>query len=75
MKKRWTALAIGMILGLVIGVSVSYMLGQRYAMTSTGTGAIMMIKIDKLTGWSWMARYYEKNGAKIWHWTPLVENP
>lgn len=74
MKNRWAVFVIGIILGLVIGLSVSYMLGQRYAVTSAGPSGIMMIKIDKLTGRSWMARYYEKNGTKIWHWTPLEEN-
>ena len=64
---------IGLMCGIIISFFAIYFVGNRYVVQSGGPNGIMTFKVDKWTGKSWMARYYEKDGSKIWHWSVTEE--
>ena len=70
---RWKIFIIGFLIGLFAATVAFYLIGQRYQVKSSGPAGLMMIKLDTWTGRSWMGRYYEKDGNKIWYWEPLEQ--
>jgi hypothetical protein len=36
---------------------------------------MIMIRLDTWTGDSWMQRYYDKDGNRIWYWEPMEARP
>lgn len=70
---RWKTFLAGFLIGLFIAAAGFYCVGQRYQLKSSGPSGLIMIKLDIWTGRSWMGRYYEKNGGKVWYWEPLEQ--
>lgn len=61
---------IGLICGAIISGTLIYFIGNRYKVALDGP---MAFKLDTCTGKSWMARYYEKEGHKIWYWYEMED--
>ncbi len=70
---NWKSFVIGVICGVTISFSFVYFMGNRYSISSGGPQGIMTFKVDKWTGRSWMAKYYEQEGNTIWFWKEIKE--
>jgi hypothetical protein len=74
MRSKVTALVVGVIIGIVLGFSGSYLVGQRYTITKCydDTSAI---KTDRWTGKTWLMLHYRDStsNATSWYWDPVPE--
>jgi len=70
---NWKSFVIGIMCGVIISLALVYFMGSRYSVSSEGPQRIMIFKVDKWTGRSWMARYYEQGGSKVWYWEEMKE--
>lgn len=71
---NWKSFLIGALCGILISFLFVYFIGNRYTVSAGGPQGVMAFKLDKWTGKSWMARYYEKDGGKVWYWEKMKEN-
>jgi len=67
----WKAFAVGLLCGLVLAFIVFQMVGERYRVVAHGPSGMIIIRLDTWTGQSWMWRYYDKDGSRIWYWEPM----
>jgi len=70
---NWKSFAAGVLIGVLIGFGLTLAATSRYRVTSGGPSGVMTVKLDAWTGKSWMARYYERDGGKIWYWETLED--
>ncbi|MFC1541567.1 hypothetical protein ACFL50_03850 [Candidatus Latescibacterota bacterium] len=69
--KEWKSFFLGMIVGLLAGFILFYSIGYRYEITRNRETR-MLIKMDKLTGKSWMPMYYtNEQGDHTWFWSEI----
>ena len=71
----WKSFTLSLVCGLVIAFMVLRTVGQRYRIEAHGPSGLLVIRLDTWTGESWMQRYYEKDGSKIWYWEPMAVQP
>ena len=74
-KKSKISLAvilISFLIGLVAGISGTFLLSNRYDI-STAAAGVLPVRIDKLTGNTWISEFIEKDGKRIWSWVPIKE--
>ena len=73
MIRDWKSFTVGLLAGAAFVAILAYALSLRYKVTSNGPGSMIVIRTDGWTGKSWMARYYEKDGGKLWYWEAMEE--
>jgi hypothetical protein len=73
MNIQWKTFGAGLLCGLLLAGAGFYVFGQRYRVVSSGPSGVMMIRLDSWTGKSWMGRYYDKDGSRIWYWERMEE--
>jgi len=64
---RYKSLLIGLIIGLMLGLSFLYVLGGRYVVKTVGTPHIL-IQYDTWTGKTWKENIYSSSSQKKWSW-------
>jgi hypothetical protein len=71
MKSHVTTFLLGIIIGAVLGLGGSYLIGQRYDIRNQDS---LTIKADRWTGKTWLMRYYENSNDKsrTFFWDPLT---
>ena len=72
---NWKSFAFGLICGAVIAFILFHSMGQRYRIEAHGPYGLAIIRLDTWTGQSWLQRYYDKNGIKVWYWEPMELRP
>jgi hypothetical protein len=68
---NWKSFALGVVCGAIVAFMFFHSMGQRYRVEASGPSGLIVIRLDTWTGQSWMQRYYDNNGAKIFYWEPL----
>ena len=63
---------ISFLIGLIVGISGTFLLSNRYDISTAASG-VLPVKIDKLTGNTWVSEVIEKDGNRIWSWVPVRE--
>lgn len=75
MKGQVVVLLLGIIAGLCLGLTGSYIIGQRYAITKEDS--TLQTKMDRWTGKTWVMRWYvDEEGKYISpYWEPVSQQP
>lgn len=68
---NWKSFLVGIAFGAILTLIAVNFIGNRYKVSSSGPSGVMTVKLDTWTGKTWMARFYEHDGAKIWYWDEL----
>jgi len=74
MRNQILTLLITLLIGVVLGFAGSYLFVQRYTV-SKYLNDVSAIKTDRLTGKTWIMRYYtdDKNSTTTFYWDPMPQ--
>ncbi len=70
---NWRSFTLGVVIGTILSLTAINFIGNRYRITTSGPAGLMSVKLDSWTGQSWMMRFYEQDGNKVWYWSEIEE--